>query len=412
MLRADAHQRVDAPRAAADRETKHVAVPSRRRVQAGEHGQRRRLAGAIVAEQAGDLPRVKGEVQVVDGNLAHLASAVNLRQADNLDRISPRRKGGRDRLEGGALLRESHLCARRLQGRAPKGAAQEEERVEGCAEARGEDTVEVEGEGRVQQRVEQQHPERESEGVGRVGPVLGAHADRRVLVLAEHVRAKGKGGGRRERGRDLGARLLEAVGACEEVLGQDEGEEGDRAGGGGEDGVGEAGGDEEGEGDAGEAEEGEVEQQDPEGRVRQEEGADESAEQRVCSELDERSHIPRSDMHAAPQAHDAHGLREARLLLLDHGLGEQRGGEELAEGEEEGQQRLDGEVERVLRVGGGGEGRQPRHVRGRREGLGAVAGGEAKRKAVDGALQREEAGGDVPLVLGVEASCTRCRGPA
>ena len=108
-------------------------------------------------------------------------------------------------------------------------------------------------------------------------------------------------------------------------------------------------------------------------------------------------------MHAAPQAHDAHGLREARLLLLDHGLGEQRGGEELAEGEEEGQQRLDGEVERVLRVGGGGEGRQPRHVRGRRAGLGAVAGGEAKRKAVDGALQREEAGGDVPLVLGVEA---------
>ena len=102
-----------------------------------------------MAEQAGDLPRVKGEVQVVDGNLAHLASAVRLRQADDLDRISPRRQGGRHRLEGGALLRDRHLCARRLQGRAPKGAAQEEERVEGCAEARGEDTVEVEGEGLI-----------------------------------------------------------------------------------------------------------------------------------------------------------------------------------------------------------------------------------------------------------------------
>mmetsp|Transcript_42972 Transcript_42972/g.139456 ORF Transcript_42972/g.139456 Transcript_42972/m.139456 type:complete len:241 (+) Transcript_42972:3670-4392(+) len=108
-------------------------------------------------------------------------------------------------------------------------------------------------------------------------------------------------------------------------------------------------------------------------------------------------------MHAVPQAHDAHGLGEAHLLLLDDRLGEQRGGEELAEGEEKRQQRLDGEVERVLRVGGGGEGRQPRHARGRREELSAVAGGEVKRKAVDGALQRQEAGGDVPLVLGVEA---------
>ena len=106
VLWTDAKALVDLPTRSGDRVPEDDAVARGSRVKAAEHGERRRLARAVVAEHARDLFRRHGEAEVIDGELAVRPAAVPFRQVHDLD-----------------ARQFAHLVCHRLEGDALAGIA-------------------------------------------------------------------------------------------------------------------------------------------------------------------------------------------------------------------------------------------------------------------------------------------------
>mmetsp|Transcript_4347 Transcript_4347/g.18384 ORF Transcript_4347/g.18384 Transcript_4347/m.18384 type:complete len:424 (+) Transcript_4347:2699-3970(+) len=347
--------------------------------EAGEHVEGGALAGAVVAEDDGDLALEAVEVDVLDGSeVAELAAEATHGHEAAVGAL------GEQAGVGG--LEELVLVARRHEALAPcaskagpfvHGAEAADlapvrggdEEVEGAghaelAEAGGHDLVDVPGQHEVDDGVEGHHEQGGVEGpVAQQDVGVGAEldADALVFVDAQGLDAEGKGGGGRERRGELAleGNLVCRGGRVHEV----EGEEEQNAHDGGELGAREEDGDEHDEGDRGHAEEEEEEEacakvrrleHGPAADGRDEDGLDEEDEDVLGD--------PAEAEGGAVDAHHLERLAKAELLLA-HEAAEQHGdGEELGEDEEEGEDVLHHGVEAVALEAHDGEGNEGERV--------------------------------------------------